>query len=269
MFTYMSGILSTLEKVFGLRSQYSAYALSGNELSQILMMFVMPFLHRIKRRPLWVGIGKAWNRKFLRLSYIGSISGNAVSVFGCFLIGMAALTTDAFNSQEAVPGALSGTGKVGQDLDPKLKDSLKIEGQLCISNSIQDFPYGGVDGSVRDYRSLTNYPGIALIFLGLFFTGFGNTIYFSLSVSYVDDNIPRLVFYLGTAKDSIWIWLLQEQISPHDSNFNDGQDHWTTNGTRFGLCLFKTIRNSRSYTWVWRGRSKMDRSLVDGHANYR
>lgn len=57
MFTYMSGILSTLEKVFGMRSEYSAYVMSGNELSQFLLILFLPCINRVNRRPLWVGLG--------------------------------------------------------------------------------------------------------------------------------------------------------------------------------------------------------------------
>ena len=57
IFTYMAGILSTVEKVFGLRSEYSAFVMSGNELSQILLILVLPCINQAQRRPLWVGSG--------------------------------------------------------------------------------------------------------------------------------------------------------------------------------------------------------------------
>ena len=75
MFTYMSGILSTIERVFGLRSEYSAYVMSGNEISQFLLIFFVPCITRIKRRPLWVGLGMM------------------LSVLGCFFISLASFTT--------------------------------------------------------------------------------------------------------------------------------------------------------------------------------
>jgi hypothetical protein len=57
MFTYMSAILSTMEKVFALKSEYSAYVMSGNELSQVLLILFLPCINRVQRRPLWVGAG--------------------------------------------------------------------------------------------------------------------------------------------------------------------------------------------------------------------
>ena len=58
IFTYMTGVLSTLEKVFGMRSEYSAYVMSGNELSQFLLILSLPCITKIERRPLWVGLGE-------------------------------------------------------------------------------------------------------------------------------------------------------------------------------------------------------------------
>ena len=58
IFTYMAGILSTIEKAFGLRSEYSAFVMSGNELSQIFLICVIPCINEARRRPLWVGLGE-------------------------------------------------------------------------------------------------------------------------------------------------------------------------------------------------------------------
>ena len=63
IFTYMAGILSTIEKAFGLRSEYSAFVMSGNELSQILLILVLPCINQAQRRPLWVGLGNNYDTK--------------------------------------------------------------------------------------------------------------------------------------------------------------------------------------------------------------
>ena len=69
MITYMGGILSTIERVFGLKSEYSAYVMSGNEISQFLLIFFVPCINQVKRRPLWIGNGMA---KFQILSFYNS-----------------------------------------------------------------------------------------------------------------------------------------------------------------------------------------------------
>ena len=58
LFVYMSGVLSTIEKQFEIKSEHSAYMMSGNELSQVLMIFLLPAFARVKRAPLWIAVGE-------------------------------------------------------------------------------------------------------------------------------------------------------------------------------------------------------------------
>ena len=58
LFVYMSGVLSTIEKQFEIKSEHSAYMMSGNELSQILMIFFLPAFAKVKRTPLWIAVGR-------------------------------------------------------------------------------------------------------------------------------------------------------------------------------------------------------------------
>lgn len=55
-FTYLSSVLSTVERQFGIKSKEAAWIFSGNEISQIFLVFLLPFLNRIKRRTLWTSI---------------------------------------------------------------------------------------------------------------------------------------------------------------------------------------------------------------------
>ena len=45
-YTYLSSVLTTIEKQFGIKSQEAAWIFSGNEISQIAFIFVIPFLTR-------------------------------------------------------------------------------------------------------------------------------------------------------------------------------------------------------------------------------
>jgi hypothetical protein len=45
-----------VEKQFGIRSQEAAWIFSGNEISQIFFILVLPFLPRIKKRTLWTSV---------------------------------------------------------------------------------------------------------------------------------------------------------------------------------------------------------------------
>ena len=57
--SYLTVVLSTIEKEFGLKSKEAAWVYSGNEISQVLFVLFLPFVGRAKRRPLYIGIA-AW-----------------------------------------------------------------------------------------------------------------------------------------------------------------------------------------------------------------
>ena len=69
-FTYLSATLTTLEREFGIKSREAAILMSGNEISQILFLFVMPCIIKVKKRPLWIAMGLY------------------CSAFGCFLMAL-------------------------------------------------------------------------------------------------------------------------------------------------------------------------------------
>ena len=54
--SYLTVVLSTIEKEFGLQSKEAAWVYSGNEISQVLFVVFLPFVGRAKRRPLYIGI---------------------------------------------------------------------------------------------------------------------------------------------------------------------------------------------------------------------
>ena len=49
-----------------------------------------------------------------------------------------------------------------------------------------------MNGSLHQEDS-SHWPGVVLIFLGLFLTGFGTSVFYSLSMAYIDDNMTRKV----------------------------------------------------------------------------
>jgi len=55
-FTYMASVLSNIEKQFGIKSEEAAWVYSGNEMSQIFFLFFLPFLSKVKKRPLWTSL---------------------------------------------------------------------------------------------------------------------------------------------------------------------------------------------------------------------
>ena len=50
-YSYMSSVLTTIEKEFGIKSKETAYLNSGNEIAQILFIFFLPLMMKVKKRP--------------------------------------------------------------------------------------------------------------------------------------------------------------------------------------------------------------------------
>ena len=56
IFSYLTVVLSTVEKHFGLKSKEAAWIYSGNEISQICFIVLVPVVGRIQRKPLAMAI---------------------------------------------------------------------------------------------------------------------------------------------------------------------------------------------------------------------
>ena len=95
-----------------------------------------------------------------------AFSGMVVSVVGSLCISFAALTSDDLLKEDIY------------------RRAIPLQGQIC---------HNGTDPHSHDIhvRQTPNKLGIVMIFLGLFLAGFGNTIFRSLSISYLDDNVTR------------------------------------------------------------------------------
>ena len=88
-----------------------------------------------------------------------------VSVVGALFISFASLT----NSKERLGDFYSKT--------------VPLQGQMCQNNSEQHYEI--------ESPQEPNILGIVMIFWGLVLAGIGNTIFRSLSISYLDDNVSR------------------------------------------------------------------------------
>ena len=170
MGTYLSAMLSTLERRFGIKSKESAYLMSGNEISQIFFLFVMPFIIRVKKRPLSMAMALF------------------CSGFGCLIMGLPYLiseedyledfhknTTEDFH-KNTTNTTYEDAGMCGSDNHPS---SLE---KLCDD-----------EGNRK-----VDFVGLALIFFGIVLTGVGNCFFYTFGLTYLDDN---------TSHESSPIWL--------------------------------------------------------------
>lgn len=150
-FTYLSSTLSTLERQFGIKSKETAYLMSGNEVSQILFVFVMPLIVKVKRRPLWTALGLF------------------CTSLGCFAM---ALPHWLVGNQDklafkAAYGDANSTVKVA----------------FCGSN---DTILEGTCDS--EGNRVVDWSGLIVLYIGILLTGIGNCAFYSFGVAYLDDN---------------------------------------------------------------------------------
>ena len=109
-YTYLSSVLTTIEKQFGIKSQEAAWIFSGNEISQICFIFILPFLTRLQKRIMWTSVALI------------------VSAFGIFLCAMPYLVRD----KEGYEGgwktqSISTRDMCGVEEDGVDEDTCKVE----------------------------------------------------------------------------------------------------------------------------------------------
>ncbi|XP_075166175.1 solute carrier organic anion transporter family member 74D-like isoform X2 [Haematobia irritans] len=159
-YSYFHGTISTLEKRFKIPSRNTGLIMIGNDLSQVLCSAFLGYYAGKKHRPRWMGFGLLTLIVFCMLT-----------VTPHFIYG---------------PGedALSLTKEYGavSDMNISLED-LEEERQkiLCRTDGT------GVGCEIRE-GSLV--PQI-LLFIAQFVAGIGGSLYYTLGVSYMDDNTEK------------------------------------------------------------------------------
>ena len=117
-FSYLSSVLSTIEKQFGIKSKETAWVFSGNEISQIFFIFALPFLGMIRKRALWTSIAMLWT---------------SLGLFLCaspFLVKDKSLYDGGWNPQNS--GDICGEHSGGGDEECKTKAVRDFWGMVII-----------------------------------------------------------------------------------------------------------------------------------------
>ena len=202
MYTYLSAVLSNIEKQFGIKSKESAYLMSGNEISQILFLFVMPFMIKVKRRPLWTAVGLA------------------CSGIGCIIICLPHFISDSL----AIIHSPSNSTMNG------------MQPGMC---GADEHPASLEKQCHEDGTKVVDWLGLLVIFFGIVLTGIGNSCFYSFGVAYLDDNMshenspailgitytfrllgPTLGFFLGS-------FCLKTYVDPSiKPDFEEGDPRW-------------------------------------------
>ncbi|XP_073826986.1 organic anion transporting polypeptide 33Ea [Musca autumnalis] len=162
-YMYFVVTLTTIEKRFKIPSQTTGIILSGNEISQILLSLILSYIGGQRNRPRWIACG---------IVFCG---------ISCYIL--------------ALPHFIYGAG---QDILQYTKEFYDMEGDnvtstmslvnATIQNSQQ---LCGVLKTTHECESLLSILPLVLVFLSQFVLGIGNTLYYSLGQSYLDDNTKK------------------------------------------------------------------------------
>ncbi|XP_042216210.1 solute carrier organic anion transporter family member 74D-like isoform X2 [Homarus americanus] len=198
-FTYSVSVLSTIEKRFKLTSKETGILLSGNDISQVLLAIFLGYYGTFGHRPRWLGVGALF------------------TAASCFTAGLPHLIYGT--GKDAIAAAEAVTIHKNVPFLSNLTN-LKSKEELCLSKP-EDTCQGGQGGA---------YVGpIILLFIAQFFVGIAISIFFSVGVTYLDDNVnkktypiyytmtmllrilgPVFGFFIGGRCLSIWIDLSKE-----------------------------------------------------------
>ncbi|XP_050314315.1 solute carrier organic anion transporter family member 74D-like [Anthonomus grandis grandis] len=158
-FAYFNGTITTLEKRFRIPSRTTGIISVGNDLSQLLMSVILSYYTGRGHRPRWMALGMYTVVLFC-----------IITALPHFLYGPgmdALLLTEEYrNHSNATKNFL-------------LEEQNKF---LCSSESRRD------SVCEKDTRNLS--PTL-LLFAAQFISGIGGSLYYTLGVSYMDDNIKR------------------------------------------------------------------------------
>uniref|UniRef100_A0A1I8NU26 Solute carrier organic anion transporter family member n=1 Tax=Stomoxys calcitrans TaxID=35570 RepID=A0A1I8NU26_STOCA len=158
--SYFHGTISTLEKRFKIPSRNTGMIMIGNDLSQVLCSAFLGYYAGKKHRPRWMGFGLLTLIVFCMLT-----------VTPHFIYGPG---EDALSLTKEY-GAVSDINISSQDLEEQRQ---KI---LCRTDGT------GVECEIREGNLL---PQI-LMFIAQFIAGVGGSLYYTLGVSYMDDNTEK------------------------------------------------------------------------------
>ncbi|XP_011185747.2 solute carrier organic anion transporter family member 74D [Zeugodacus cucurbitae] len=159
-YMYFVVTLTTIEKRFKIPSQTTGIILSGNEISQILLSLILSYIGGQRNRPRWI----AWGIVFCGLS--------------CYILALPHFIYGAGD------GALHLTVEYLQDQSLNMTSSFSL-----VNASIQSSQeLCGLTKSSQECESLLSIVPLVLIFLSQFVLGIGNTLYYSLGQTYLDDN---------------------------------------------------------------------------------
>lgn len=167
-YMYFVVTLTTIEKRFKMPSQTTGIVLSGNEISQILLSLILSYAGGQRNRPRWI----AWGVVFCGLSCF-------TLVLPHFMYGAG---DDLLHLTQEYIDSIGGNINISMITNTSAIENTANEShQLCRTGSKSD----------ESCNELTNIMPLILIFLSQFILGIGNTLYYALGQTYLDDNTKK------------------------------------------------------------------------------
>ncbi|XP_053675033.1 solute carrier organic anion transporter family member 74D [Anopheles nili] len=164
-YIYFVITLTTLEKRFKIPSSTTGIILSGNEISQILLSLILSYVGGHRNRPRWI----AWGVVFCALS--------------CFILALPHFIYGAGDealrlTKEYIREREEDEAHIRQHQNYTIM--VKSTNRLCLDTS-----------SPKECLETISVVPLVLIFMSQFVLGIGNTLYYSLGQTYLDDNTKK------------------------------------------------------------------------------
>ncbi|XP_065078878.1 solute carrier organic anion transporter family member 74D-like [Ochlerotatus camptorhynchus] len=148
---YFYGTLTTVEKSIQISSKNAGIITAGSDLSFVLSSLFLSYYASNKRKPLWIALG---------ITSMG---------LSCFV--------------NALPHFLFG---------PNVEDLIQNAGNYTVGASKMSDNLCKADRAAPDCSAdLGNLRPQLLLFLGSFLSGIGTSLYFTLGLTYLDDNVRK------------------------------------------------------------------------------
>ncbi|XP_047468876.1 solute carrier organic anion transporter family member 74D-like [Penaeus chinensis] len=163
-FAYSVSVISTIEKRFKFTSKQTGILLSGNDISQVLLAIFLSYYGTFGHRPRWLGVGVMFT---------------AASCFSA-----------------ALPHLMYGPGQDAIDL----ADATTFDASALVNSSVISQPKKEEELCHKREVDTCKEEGAAylgpmfLMFLAQFFVGIAISIFFTVGVTYLDDNISKKTY---------------------------------------------------------------------------
>lgn len=198
-FTYTVSVISTIEKRFKLSSKQTGTMLSGNDISQVIFSIILAYYGNYGHRPRWMAIGVL------------------CSALSCFLAAIPHfIYGPGFEAMRVIQTTSSSLNGSSLFTSQQKEELCRAEGGV---DSCSDMDGGGAGGGGESYMG-----PVVLLFISQFMVGITISIFYTLGVTYLDDNInkkktpmyyaislmirilgPVFGFFLGSKCLSMWI----------------------------------------------------------------